>query len=554
MGVENDVAENQRVAQILGNSMFSDEDFVRQLLQKNIYGVDLNEESVEITKLSLWLKSATKGKHLTALDDNIKCGNSLITNPEVAGPRAFDWSIEFPEVVARGGFDIVLGNPPWIFARGGNFSEVEKAHYYTYYRLANYQLNTYLLFIELSHRLTKLERRVGVIVPNTCLTIDSFTTYRKFLVESVGDLEVTNIFGAVFEDAAVDSCIITFRKGASTTITLSEINNNERIQVGTFPLATFATDSHIINISMMKNLARHRLNEVIETKSDPLSPTHARVSTGVKVYQVGKGNPPQTEAIKKGRAFHSRTAKDDTHLRYLEGRDVRRYVLDWSGEFVSYGDWIAEPRRSVAFDVPRILVRQIPSKPPHCINAAYVDEKFINDIDSMVIQEFNSDPLFLLGVLNSRLSSFWFINKFDKLQRGTFPQFKVKELALFPIPKATPEQQSQVERLVTEMQSAQQQFKEMKEEFKLLATRSFGSATWPKSCTAWWELDKSAFLTALPQSLPMASAEELLDLFTRRQPKLIGVNESISRLDAQLDALVEYLIGLSAEESKLIHS
>ncbi len=391
-------------------------------------------------------------------------------------------------------------------------------------------------------------------MPNTCLTIDSFSTFRKFLVESVGDLEVTNIFGAVFEDAAVDSCIITFRKGAPTTISLAEISDGERIQVGTFPPGTFATDSHIINISMMKNIARHHLNELIETKSDPLSPTHARVSTGVKVYQVGKGNPHQTEAIKKDRSFHAGTAKDDTHLRYLEGRDVRRYALDWSGEFVSYGDWIAEPRRSVAFDAPRILVRQIPSKPPHCINAVYIDEKYINDINSMVIQDFTTDPLFLLGVLNSRLSSFWFVNKFNKFQRGTFPQFKVKELAIFPIPHATPEQQLQVAGLVTEMQSAQQQLKAAAEEFKLLAMRSFGSSAWPKSFTVWWAIDKTAFLAALPPSLPMAKVEELLNLFIRRQPEPVRIAETVALLDAQLDALVEHLFGLTAEEIMLIHS
>ena len=70
----------------------------KHILTNNIFGVDLNPESIEITKLSLWLKTANKGKELTALDENIKCGNSLIDDRAIAGDKAFNWFIEFPDV------------------------------------------------------------------------------------------------------------------------------------------------------------------------------------------------------------------------------------------------------------------------------------------------------------------------------------------------------------------------------------------------------------------------------------------------------------------------
>lgn len=89
------LAENKRVGNILENSLFSDDEYVRDILKNNIYGVDLNEESVEITRLSLWLKTAQKGKKLTTLDSNIKCGNSLIDDSAIAGNKAFNWSAEF---------------------------------------------------------------------------------------------------------------------------------------------------------------------------------------------------------------------------------------------------------------------------------------------------------------------------------------------------------------------------------------------------------------------------------------------------------------------------
>lgn len=104
--------ENKRVGGIIG-SLFDETETYKNILTNNIYGVDLNAESVEITKLSLWLKSAQKGKKLNNLDNNIKCGNSLIDDPFVAGEKAFDWNVEFREIMKSGGFDVVVGNPPY---------------------------------------------------------------------------------------------------------------------------------------------------------------------------------------------------------------------------------------------------------------------------------------------------------------------------------------------------------------------------------------------------------------------------------------------------------
>ena len=96
------------------SSIFALDAIQRNILKNNIFGVDLNEESVEITKLSLWLKTANKRKALTNLDDNIKCGNSLIDDPKVAGDKAFKWKNEFEDIINNGGFDVVIGNPPYV--------------------------------------------------------------------------------------------------------------------------------------------------------------------------------------------------------------------------------------------------------------------------------------------------------------------------------------------------------------------------------------------------------------------------------------------------------
>ena len=102
---------NARLEELRGQRTLFDLD--RQILQHNLYGVDLNAEAVQICQLSLWIKTAARGKRLTSLDHTIREGNSIISDPAVH-PKAFDWQAAFPEVFAQGGFDVVVGNPPYI--------------------------------------------------------------------------------------------------------------------------------------------------------------------------------------------------------------------------------------------------------------------------------------------------------------------------------------------------------------------------------------------------------------------------------------------------------
>ena len=94
------------------------------ILENNLFGVDLNEESVEIAKLSLWLRTAQPNRKLNDLSNNIKCGNSLIDDPAIAGKKAFNWQEEFPQVFAKGGFDVVIGNPPYVDIKGLDVNDV----------------------------------------------------------------------------------------------------------------------------------------------------------------------------------------------------------------------------------------------------------------------------------------------------------------------------------------------------------------------------------------------------------------------------------------------
>jgi len=415
-------------------------------LKLNIYGVDLDEEAAELTKLNLLLSAVSARMKLPNLDHNIECGNSLIDDPKVAGDKAFDWKKRFPEVMDKGngsGFDVIIGNPPYIFARGGNFPEHIKQYYYNKYKLAGYQLNTYLLFIDLAYNMLKEGAYLGFIVPNTWLTIDTFSQLRKFMLKHSGDLQIINIYDKVFQAANVDTCLLLFRKTSPSKVTLGEFRDGELNIFDKFSPSKFKDNKYIINISLTKSKNKSHLLNKINASSKMLN-KYATVSTGIKAYQVGKGRPKQTEGVKASRKFHSTKKLNKSYIEYLTGSDVGRYCLGWSGEYISFGDWLAEPRKSVPFEKERILIRQIPSLPPYSINGVFTDKYYINDINSMVIFDFKVNPLYLLAVLNSRVTSFWFVNTFDKFQRKIFPQFKVKELAVFPIPLASKDDQKMI--------------------------------------------------------------------------------------------------------------
>lgn len=351
--------------------------------------------------------------------------------------NAFEWRFEFPEVLDKDGdfvgFDVVIGNPPYVFARE-HFTAQEKSFFVSQYKLSAYQLNLYILFLERSNQILKKNGQFSFIVPNNWLTINSAKGVREFILNH-SDIGIVNFTAKVFDEANVDTAILTYNKSDQNPIVhlyeSSGIDGMNLIKTTETLFFQNKTDA-IINIEAFKNSGVYDIMDKIEANALPLKEV-ADVKAGLKAYETGKGKPPQTEEMKKNRIYHSVEQLDENYLPYLDGKDVSRYALGWSGEFLKYGDNLAAPRTFELFSTPRILVRQIPSRPPYCIHACYTDAIILNDLNSMNIVNMKESPLFILGVLNSRLMSFWFIHKFGKLSRGIFPQFKINELEQFPI-------------------------------------------------------------------------------------------------------------------------
>lgn len=431
----------------------------KRILVAHLYGVDIDAQAVEVTKLSLLLKvlegeaRELRGKQLDFhrvlpdLGHNIKCGNSLIGSDFYAQPNlpafddearlklnAFDWPHEFQPIMDRGGFDAVIGNPPYIFSR--ELISVEEREYFrAQYLAAEDKHNTFVLFMIRLLALTRNGGRSGFIVPNSWLTVESCATLRKHYAPHLSDIVDLNY--QVWPKVSLEPSIFTVEKGSKSdafeavrVVDAIEIRAKQRSKILRASLAdsqsrlTFGNDS--ISEKLLSALA--------------LSPALSRsfdVRTGLQAYEQGKGTPRQTAADVTNHVFDRTKKVDPTCHRYLEGRDVARYGLNWSGMWMSWGPWLSQPRELTIFQRPRILIREITAKPPRRIFAAYAEGHFLSNKSVITILHPDDDTVSLkalLGIINSRVISFFYQGRAVKGARKLFPKIVINNLREFPVP------------------------------------------------------------------------------------------------------------------------
>ena len=437
----------------------------KRILTSSIYGVDIDAQAVEVTKLSLLLKllegeagqlSLGFERVLPNLDQNIRCGNSLIgwdyfqgqmfpDEEELQRVNPFDWQRAFPHVFAAGGFDAVIGNPPYIQSRSNQFSSIEKKYYDTRYRVSGVQVNTYTIFVEKAISIVRNEGLLGFIIPNYWLSTNSEATFRQFILVSNSTREITNVYN-VFANAVVDTVILIAEKSdipifpkiyKVQSIDRNLRNIEERLiavrnRQWYYSVDTILHEGDAIpTISFAKTISLPdtglKLGDVVNLRF------------GMKPYQVGKGNPPQKKKVVQSKPFDSTEKLSTEHLPLLRARNVKRYQIIWEERWIRYGEHLAEPRSLDLFTGPRILLQRIVSG--RTLDATLANDQMVCNTDVITLKLTSTEDFdhlyFLLGILNSKLIGKYIKSINVNLDRKVFPKINTKTLESLPIPKKT---------------------------------------------------------------------------------------------------------------------
>lgn len=529
-------------------------DIDRLILQNNLYGVDINQESVEITKLSLWLKTAKSNQTLATLDDNIKCGNSIVDSTEVAGDLAFDWKKEFPDVFASGGFDIIVGNPPY----GATVDSVQKEYIAQKYTTIEGGFDTYRVFFELGMNLLKPNGFLGYITPNTYFDIKSSTKLREYLFKNTL-LKVVEVYN-VFPNAVVEPVISVYQK--------KEVQD-EKIEVILVPRntalsSTFISDgiSQIKEQSLLLNSDDFVFNYKIDENKNRILGTildnskklseYFYVYNGAKPYEVGKGTPPQTKEIQKNKIYNGYNKIDDSWVPYMRGKRIHRFTNMWDGEYIKYGENLAAPRSSDIFFREKIFVRQTGDT----IIATLDNNNVSNDTLHIVYPKKDSvNNSYLLGILNSELMT-WIYQAMHPTEVGK-PMAQVKKVFIENLPLIISESNivSKLENIVDILLEKCQNRHNIGKEFNNYIMKTYE----PKKITeAMLEFQDMTFKTYLSElkkqgvKLSVKEQIELLKLYEEYQKKIKLLSSEIKLKYNEMNDIVYSIYGISESDADII--
>lgn len=527
-------------------------DIENQILEKNLFGVDINEESVEIAKLSLWLRTAQKGRKLTSLNNRIKCGNSLIDDPDVAGDKAFKWDEEFPDVFSNGGFDVVIGNPPYVSSKEESFSDRVKEFFLENYSTSVYQIDLYVLFLEKSLELINSKGFTSFIVPNAWLNNLNLHDVRKYFLKNARINEIVTMPSDTFEQANVDTIISSFSKGITKNheAKLTKFESSQFLDIGYAKQKDWLNDNlSIINPNLTSEIKE--ILDKIQENSTPLE-SFTEIGRGVGVYHKRVGH---TKEFIASDPYQSKEKEDETFVPYLRGKNVKQWYINWNKDsYISYGDWLAEPRHPKFFNDERIVLRQIPSDR---LIATYLNKQFITD-QSVFVASFTKETTFepkpTLAVMTSSLMSFFFRNFYSEFD-DLFPKVKLKHFKSLPIHKSLVDINEELSNLSDERLNRTSDYFNLIESLAELLLSKFDIDKLSRKLQSWHELTFKQFLKELKKKkikLTLVEEAEWMEYFNQQKAQADALKTQIAQTDMEIDRMVYELYGLSEEEMRVV--
>ena len=547
---------NDKIFDLTGTKdLFSDT--TREILQNNIFGVDLNKESVEITKLSLWLKTADKNKTLASLENNIKCGNSLINDIEIAGELSFDWEKEFPQVFENGGFDIVVGNPPYVSTK--QIPTNDRNYYWDKYKEILFsEMDLYEIFIYKSiNELLKNKGYLGFITPDSYFTNTSFELLRKYLLEKTKIIEIIDFPYRFypFEEVNTETAILILNKKIDKNFVNLRVSNRNvnnlylkeslknNIQLSQEEILMKYNNKIIVNMnSILNKLLKNslRFGNYLELHKGWMS-VLKKIKIGL--IEIEKGIFTKEEAIKNNIINNC--------SEYLEGRDIHRYFTDKVNKYV-YIKNIDKTTKDWHFS-PKIILQRIVGQNRNKIFATIdLNQKIIFPNANLVnLKNKKDDVRFYLTILNSRLISY-FYNLYYGESNTNLTKIAFENIPLVNIENIN--QQPFIEK-ADKILFLNKNLQEISQKFQRMLMREFGLEKISTKLQNWYLLNFDEFIKELSKvkvKLNLSQKADWENYFIAEKSKAETLNNEITKTDKEIDGMVYELYGLSEEEIKII--
>ncbi|MCK9381666.1 MAG: N-6 DNA methylase [Sulfuritalea sp.] len=579
---------NEQIQAITGSLDFFD--INREILNSNLYGVDLNPESIEISKLSLWLKTAQRGKPLESLEANLRIGNSLIADGHFTA-RPFDWHAAFPDVFAAGGFDVVLGNPPYV--RMERLKPV-KPYLERHYAVASDRADLYCYFYELGLMLLKPGGRLGYISSSTFFKTGSGEALRRHLLAHA-QIRTLVDFGdiQVFEGVTTYPAIVVMDRAdgpdqqapirfLALEKTMPESLAAEFQQhASTMPQGQLGTDSWRLEGGALARL-REKLMHGHPTLKDVYGSPLYGIKTGLN------------EAFVVDRATRDRLIAEDPNsaqlLRpFLEGKDLKKWRIEPQDLWLIY-----IPKRRIAIaDFPAIE-RHLKQFKTALEKRATKQEWFeLQQAQEAYVPKFEGPKVFypdmsqgpkfvidesgfyagntgyfvpdadwyLMALLNSQAIWFHLCGTAEALRGGEWRlRLFAENIDTIPVPKADATIRPRLASLAESAQRAAEARRDLQQKFRFRVLTDLApgglSAKLTNKLLDWPALDFKAFHDEIKkqfkQPIPLAERDDWQTRFDADKARIAGFTAEIARCEREIDAEVYRLFGLTADEIALI--
>lgn len=538
-------------------------DVEASILEHNLYGVDINEDAVEIARLSLWLRTAQQGRALANLSGKIKCGNSLIDDKTVA-ENAFVWEEEFPEVFANGGFDVVIGNPPYVSTK--QISKNDREFYWKKYKellIAEMDLYEIFLYENLSNNLSK-NGMLSFITPNSYYTNKSFENLRKYLILNTHILQIIDFPYRFFpfDDVNTETSIIVLQKKVLENSFLTELCVASKDKL----IKQLSIDSSIkINrVNILQNEINNSYdNKIVIGQSDLLNrilKCDKKFGDYLELHKGWMSIPTKThlndKIINKG-IFTTDEIKQynikEKCQQFLEGKNIHRYFLDKTDKYVNIDD-IDKKTKSWHFS-KKIILQRIVGQNKSKIFATYDEANYVIFPNANLVNclDNNYDIKFFLAILNSCLLSYFYSCYFGEsntnITKLAFENLPIKDVSAIN-QKPFVEKANVMLELNRQLQLAKQSFLN---ELKLEKI--------PKKLENFDELKFDEFVTEYQKAKKLKFTDKLEErtfknnwnaLFENDKTLTCNLKTEITKTDKEIDAMVYELYGLSEDEIAIV--